>query len=88
MLARVPALRQTAWRLVGGLFVLVAIVAAAGAAILGAWWIGTEISVFWAILFVLLGWPLIFAIGYWVGLLLFIPLGIILRILVGAPPEE
>jgi len=88
MFSRSPAAKQLAWRGAGGLFILAALGVAATTAILGAWWIGTHVSLFWATLFVLIGWPLIAAVGYWVGILAFVPVSILLHILVGRPPKD
>ena len=88
MLSRSTLAKKLAWNGAGGLFILIALGAAATTAILGAWWIGTHVSLFWATLFVLIGWPLIATVGYWVMFLAFVPVSILLHILVGRPPQD
>jgi len=88
MFRKSHAAKGLAWGLVSSSRLVVAIVAGVGATAVGAWWIGTHVSIFWAVLFVLVGWTIPATVGYWAGLILGMVLAVPVTALFGGPPGK
>ena len=88
MFRKSRAAKGLAWGLVSSSSLITAIVAGVGATAVGAWWIGTHVSVLWAVLFVLVGWTIPATVGYWAGLVLGMLLAIPVAAFFGSPLKD